>query len=78
MRMTWRDKQRARRELLRQRDVSDAADEERIKAEVQRFKVRASQVIKESHRAGRDLTPLLNDIFERLAREEREARSRVD
>jgi hypothetical protein len=58
-------------------EVAEAADEDRMIREIQRFKARASQVLTESNRAGRDLTPLLNDIFERLAEEEKRAKRKA-
>ena len=70
----WKDKDKSKRELDRQEALAEQRHEDRWIGEVQKFKARASQVLLESGRSGRDLTPLLSEIFARLAEEERLAK----
>lgn len=70
----WIDKEAPARELARQNERKDAMDEAQNGEEIRRLKARVTQVASEAGRAGRDLTPLLDDIYQRLAEEEREVR----
>jgi hypothetical protein len=67
----WTDPNAAEREVQRQMDRRDVMKQE---DELLKAATRLKQVGKQSNRKGRDLTPLLKDIFDRLAREERELR----
>lgn len=69
----WEDKGMAERELRRQEERKARMTTERAEAEVDKAAARLKQVGRTLGRNGRDLTPLLDEIYERLAREEREA-----
>lgn len=67
----WIDPNAAEREVQRQMDRRDTMKQE---DDLLKAAIRLKQVGKQSSRKGRDLTPLLRDIFDRLAEEERELR----
>ncbi len=69
----WEDTGKGQREIRRQAARAALKAEETSRVELRRFKARAAQVMLASGRCGRDLTPLLEDIFARLETEEREA-----
>lgn len=69
----WVDKNAPERELRRQEERKAAMTTERADAEVDKAAARLKQVAKTLGRNGHDLTGLLADVYERLAREEREA-----
>lgn len=66
----WKDRGVAEREKRRQSDRRVVQDEE---AEARRAAARVKQVVLETGRKGKDLTPLLDDIYRRLAEESKEA-----
>lgn len=66
----WEDAGAAARETKRQSDRREVIDQE---AEVLKLAARIKQVGKEEARKGKDLTPLLEDIYARLAAEQKEA-----
>lgn len=66
----WKDHGVAEREKRRQDDRREVLDQE---AEVMKAAARLKQVGKEQARKGKDLTPLLADIYARLAAETKEA-----
>lgn len=70
----WEDKRRGERELERQKARKERMSEAALEREAKQAAARLKQVVLTSGRKGRDLTPLLADVFERLAREEREER----
>ena len=69
----WEDKGMAERELRRQEERKARITAERSDAEVDKAAARLKQVGRTLGRSGHDLTPLLDEIYERLAREEQEA-----
>jgi hypothetical protein len=68
---TWQDTGAGERELRRQMDRRDIRTQEE---EVMKAAARLRQVGKQSTRKGRDLTYMLQEIYDRLAEEERELR----
>lgn len=78
----WHDRDATARELERQNDRKAAAMEQdrdaHDRAEIQRAKARLTQVATEASRKGRDLTSLLDDVYARLAREERQTRNETE
>jgi hypothetical protein len=70
----WEDKRRGERELRRNEDRR-AVDKEAIARDgLRTLKARSAQTILALGAKGYDVTPCLNDIYERLAQEEREMR----
>lgn len=69
----WEDPGVAEREMNRQKAVSSRMTEERILKEATNAAARVKQEIIERGAKGQDLTPLLADIYERLAVEGKEA-----
>lgn len=68
----WVDPTAAERELTRRRDSAEIRALDFARRENKRFKAEVAATMKEMISCGRDLTPLLNDIYERLAQERRE------
>ena len=68
----WKDGKAAERELTRRRDASEIKALDMARRENRRFKSEVAETMKQMIGSGRDLTPMLNDIYERLARERRE------
>lgn len=69
----WEDKHAAERELARQTEGKARMTADRQDAEVDKAAARLKQVGRTLGRNGRDLTHMLDDVLERLAREEGEA-----
>lgn len=67
----WSDPKAGEREAQRQMDRRETIRQE---DELLKVAARLRQVGKQSSRSGRNLTPLLKDIYDRLAEEERELR----
>jgi hypothetical protein len=68
----WKDGKAAERELNRRKDASEIRALDMARRENRRFKSEVAETMKQMIGSGRDLTPLLNDIYERLARERRD------
>lgn len=66
----WKDTGVAEREARRLKDRRVVQDEE---TEARKAAARVKQVVLETGRKGKDLTPLLDDIYARLAEETKEA-----
>lgn len=69
----WKDKNAPERELRRQEERRQRIAAERAEREAAQAAARVKQSVLTLGRKGHDLTPLLADIFERLAVAEREA-----
>jgi hypothetical protein len=69
----WEDKRAPERELQRQEERRARVTAQRNDAEVDKLAARVKQVGKQVGRNGVDLTPALADIYERLAKLERDA-----
>lgn len=66
----WEDMGRAERETRRQKAVNDRMTEEKILVEATKLAARVKQEVIERGANGKDLTPLLSDVYERLAQDE--------
>lgn len=68
----WKDGKAAERDLGRRKDAAEIRALDFARKENRRFKSEVAETMKQMIGSGRDLTPLLNDIYERLARERRD------
>lgn len=68
----WKDKHQSERELRRQNDRLAMKAESEARSQARRLKLDAARVIIETHSKGKDLTPLLSDIYARLASQQEE------
>jgi len=68
----WEDRNRAEREKERQVAVSERMSEERVLREATNLAARVKQEVIERGAKGKDLTPLLADVYERLAADDME------
>lgn len=69
----WQDKRAPERELQRQEERRARMTEAREREEAEKAAARFKHELLGKVGKGKDLTPLLADVFERLARDEREA-----
>lgn len=66
----WVDVGKAKREVRRQNDRRSQNRDDEVRRDLQRFKIRAGQELIRLGRCGHDLTPLLTDLYARIAEEE--------